>query len=217
MGEAYITRLRHRFGDGPRLITDKLPGNFLFIGLIHLILPKAKIIHMQRDPLDTCLSIYNTLFAQLHYYAYDMRELGQFYQLYSGLMKHWDQVLPGKIFHQRYEDLVGDPEKSVRKVLDYCNLPFDEKCLEFYKSDRRVRTASSQQVREQLHARSIGRWRNYEKHLGEWKTMLGRQSVRFSIVSTELIRQAEIQFKAAHDAQRCRQTARRRKPSISRC
>ena len=172
MGEAYIGRLRQRFGTGPRLITDKLPGNFLFIGLIHLILPKAKIIHMRRDPLDTCLSIYNTLFAHLHYYAYDMRELAQFYQLYSGLMKHWDQVLPGKVFHQRYEDLVGDPEKSVRKVLDYCNLPFDEKCLEFYKSDRRVRTASSQQVREQLHARSIGRWRNYEKHLGEWKAML---------------------------------------------
>ncbi|MFO0994537.1 MAG: sulfotransferase [Hyphomicrobiales bacterium] len=172
MGEAYIGRLRQRFGDGPRLITDKLPGNFLFVGLIHLILPNAKIIHMRRDPYDVCLSIYSTLFAQMHHYAYDMHELAQFYQLYSGLMNHWDKVLPGRILHQRYEDLVGDPERVVRMVLDYCNLPFDEKCLEFYNSDRRVRTASSQQVREQLHTRSIGRWRNYEKHLGEWKAML---------------------------------------------
>ena len=128
---------------------------------------------MHRDPLDTCLSIYSLLFSQLHHYAYDMRELAQFYQLYASLMKHWDQVLPGKVLHQSYEDLVADPENSVRKVLDFCGLPFDEKCLEFYKSERRVRTASSQQVREQLHAKSIGRWRNYDKHLGLWKEMFG--------------------------------------------
>lgn len=175
MGQAYIAKLRKRFGAAPRLITDKLPGNFLFVGLIHLILPNAKIIHMRRDPYDTCLSIYTTLFSQLHHYAYDMQELGRFYQLYSRLMKHWDEVMPGRIFHQQYEDLVADPENWVRKVLDYCGLPFDPKCLEFYKSDRRVRTASSQQVREQLHARSIGRWHGYEKHLGEWKAMFGKQ------------------------------------------
>jgi len=173
MGEAYIDRLRTRFGPGPLRITDKLPGNFLFVGLIHLMLPKARIIHMIRDPYDTCLSIYATLFADLHYYSYDMRELGRFYQLYAQLMRHWEQALPGKVYHQRYEDLVSNPEASVRKVLDYCGLPFDPKCLEFHKTERRVRTASSQQVREQLHARSIGRWRNYEKHLGEWKQMLG--------------------------------------------
>jgi len=176
LGQNYIDRLRRRFGPGPRLITDKLPGNFLFLGLIHLILPNARIIHMVRDPYDTCFSIYTTLFANLHHYAYDLRELGQFYRLYADLMKHWDQVLPGKIYHQRYEELVGNPEASVRKVLDFCGLPFDQKCLEFYKTDRRVKTASSQQVREQLHSRSIGRWRSYEKHLGDWKAMFGAQA-----------------------------------------
>lgn len=176
MGQLYIDRLRARFGAGPRFITDKLPGNFLFIGLISLILPKAKIIHTVRDPYDTCLSIYTTLFATLHHYAYDMKELGQFYKVYERLMKHWESVLPGKIYQQRYEDLVSNPESSVRKVLDYCGLPFDPKCLEFYNTERRVRTASSQQVREALHARSVGRWRNYEKHLGEWKTLFGAQA-----------------------------------------
>jgi Tfp pilus assembly protein PilF len=175
MGQAYMGRLRKRFGGGPRLITDKLPGNFLFIGLIHLILPNAKIIHMQRDPYDTCLSIYTTLFSQLHHYAYDLEELGQFYQLYARLMKHWDEVLPGKVYHQRYEDLVDQPEPAIRKVLDFCGLPFDQKCLDFHTSERRVRTASSQQVREKLNSRSIGRWRNYEKHLGAWKVKFGEQ------------------------------------------
>lgn len=176
LGKGYTDRLRGRFGPGCRYITDKLPGNFLFVGLIHLILPNARIIHMQRDPYDTCLSIYSTLFATQHHYAYDMRELGEFYLVYRNLMNHWDEVLPGKVCHQRYEDLVAAPEQSVRRILDFCGLPFDPKCLEFQKNEGRVKTASSQQVREGLHARSVGRWRNYEEHLGEWKRLFAAQA-----------------------------------------
>jgi hypothetical protein len=126
---------------------------------------------MQRDPYDTCLSIYSTLFSEKHYYAYDLKELGEFYQMYRAMMEHWDAALPGKVYHQRYEDLVANPEASIRKVLEFCGLPFDQKCLEFHKTDRRVRTASSQQVREPLNDRSIGRWRNYESQLAQWKAV----------------------------------------------
>jgi tetratricopeptide (TPR) repeat protein len=168
-GEKYIQLLRRRFGPSPRHVTDKLPGNFLSAGFINLALPQAKIIHMRRDPFDTCLSIYTTLFAVLHHYAYDLADLGEFYMLYHALMRHWDEVMPGKILHVSYEDLVAHPEPEIRKVLDFCGLPFDERCLDFHKTERRVRTASSNQVREKLHNRSIGRWRNYEQYLGDWK------------------------------------------------
>ncbi|MGE0239999.1 MAG: sulfotransferase, partial [Parvibaculaceae bacterium] len=178
LGEDYLHRLRKRFGPGPRFVTDKLPGNFLTLGLIHLALPKAKIIHMRRDPHDTCLSIYTTLFASQHHYAYDMTELGEFYRLYRRLMAHWDRVLPGKIYHQRYEDLVAEPEANIRKVLDFCGLAFDKACLDFHATERRVRTASSTQVREKLHGRSVGRWRNYERHLGAWTAMFGDTPVK---------------------------------------
>jgi tetratricopeptide (TPR) repeat protein len=176
MGNDYISRLRDRFGKEARNITDKLPGNFFFVGLIHLILPNAKIIHMQRDPYDTCLSIYSNLFAQSHYYAYDLGELGEFYAIYRDMMKHWDQVLPGKVYHQQYEELIASPEATIRKVLAHCELPFDPRCLEFHKTERRVRTASSQQVREPLNDRSIGRWRNYESQIAQWKAVLGAKA-----------------------------------------
>lgn len=168
-GARYIELLRQRFGSKPRHVTDKLPGNFLAAGFINLALPKARIVHMRRNPLDTCLSIYTTLFAELHYYAYDLAELGEFYTLYHGLMQHWDAVMPGKILHVNYEDLVARPEPEIRKVLDFCGLPFDARCLDFHKTERRVRTASTNQVREQLNDRSIGRWRNYEPYLSDWK------------------------------------------------
>ena len=169
-GEKYIKLLRRRFGPAPHHVTDKLPGNFLNAGFISLALPQAKIIHMRRNPFDTCLSIYTTLFADLHYYAYDLAELGEFYMLYHALMRHWDEVMPGKILHVTYENLTADPETEIRKVLDFCGLPFDARCLDFHKTERRVRTASSNQVREKLHTRSIGRWHNYEQYLGDWKS-----------------------------------------------
>lgn len=173
LGQAYVDRLRGRFGKAPRFITDKLPGNFLLVGMIHLVLPRARIIHMRRHPYDTCLSIYSTLFATHHHYGYDLKELATFYKLYEGLMAHWEDVLPGKVHHQDYEALVRDPEDAIRKILDFCGLPFNESCLRFHETERRVKTASSTQVREGLNTRSIGRWRPYEKHLRVWKSILG--------------------------------------------
>jgi tetratricopeptide (TPR) repeat protein len=168
-GEKYIQLLRRRFGAAPRHVTDKLPGNFLSAGFISLALPQAKMIHMRRNPFDTCLSIYTTLFAELHHYAYDLAELGEFYMLYHGLMQHWDEVMPGRILHVNYENLVTNPEPEVRNILAFCGLEFDQNCLNFHQTERRVRTASANQVREKLHSRSIGRWRNYAQYLGDWK------------------------------------------------
>jgi tetratricopeptide (TPR) repeat protein len=173
IGQTYIDRLRERFGSGPRFITDKLVGNWLYIGLIHLALPNARIIRTSRHPYDVCLSAWSSWFVDFHAYCYDMKELATFYRLFHELSDYWDEVLPGKVHHQRYESLIEDPEASVRRLLDFCGLPFDQRCLDFHASERRVRTASSQQVREKLHTKSVERWRHYESHLGEWQAILG--------------------------------------------
>jgi tetratricopeptide (TPR) repeat protein len=176
VGREYVERLRANFGDKPRFIVDKMLGNYQHVGAIHLALPGARIIRVSRNPYDSMISAYSSYFAEYHEYIYDMGELAEFYALYNDLIEHWDRVLPGKIYHQRYEDLVADPEGEVRKLLDFCGLPFDSRCLAFHENERRVRTASSQQVREKLNSRSIGRWRNYERHLQEWKARFGEVS-----------------------------------------
>ncbi len=173
IGQNYVDRLRSRFGKEPRFITDKLVGNWLNTGLIHLALPNARIIRTSRHPYDVCLSAWSSWFVNFHHYCYDMKDLASFYRIYHDLAAYWDEVLPGKVYHQRYESLIEDPEDSVRKLLDFCGLPFDRKCLDFHEAQRRVRTASSQQVREKLHTRSVERWRNYETHIGEWQAILG--------------------------------------------
>ncbi|MGE0240000.1 MAG: sulfotransferase [Parvibaculaceae bacterium] len=172
-GQAYVDRLRARFGGASRFITDKLVGNWLEIGFIHLALPNARIIRTSRNPYDSCLSAFSSLFVSHHEYCYDMRDVAEFYRIFKETVAHWDEVLPGKVYHQSYEKLIEDPEAAVRKLLDFCDLPFDQRCLDFHQTERRVRTASSQQVREKLHARSLGRWRHYERHLEEWKSLLG--------------------------------------------
>ena len=175
-GREYVGRLRTHFGTEPRFIVDKMLGNYLHVGAIHMALPRAKIIRVFRNPCDSLLSAYSSYFAEYHEYIYDMAELADYYCLYNDLIEHWDRVLPGKIYHQRYEDLVADPEGEVRRLLDFCGLPFDSRCLAFHENERRVRSASSQQVREKLNSRSIGRWRNYERHLQEWTARFGEVS-----------------------------------------
>ncbi|MGE3829554.1 MAG: sulfotransferase [Parvibaculaceae bacterium] len=175
-GRDYVAKLRERFGTGPRFIVDKMLGNYLHVGEIHLALPGARIIRVVRNPYDSMLSAYSSYFAEYHEYIYDMAELADYYALYMDLMDHWDRVLPGRIYHQRYESLVADPEGEVRRLLDFCGLPFNERCLAFHENDRRVRTASAQQVREKMNSRSVGRWRNYERHLQEWKARFGELS-----------------------------------------
>jgi hypothetical protein len=174
IGNSYLTRVRGAFGKAPRFVVDKLVANWLYIGEIHQALPNARIICMRRNPLDSCLSAYSCLFAEYHHYCYDMDELAGSYRLFDDLMEHWSKVLPGKVYVQSYEALLEDPENTVRKILAYCDLPFDPRCLEFDRSSRPVRTASYQQVRSKLYASSVGRWKNYETHLSAWMPLLTR-------------------------------------------
>lgn len=165
LGSDYLQRTeRHRTLGTPRF-TDKMPNNFAHIGLLQLILPNAKIIDARRHPLDSCLGSYKQLFARGQPFTYDLFELGEFYLEYDRLMRHWHEVLPGKVLQVQYEDVVDDLEGQVRRLLEYCELPWDEACLKFYESDRAVKTASSEQVRSPIYASSVHRWRNYEQPL----------------------------------------------------
>jgi len=175
-GQSYIDTLRDRFGPTPKRIVDKLVGNWLQVGFIHLAMPNAKIICMRRNPYDSGLSAFSSLFTSYHDYCYDLRDIALFYNIFNELMQHWDTVLPGKVLTQRYEELIERPEESVRRVLDFLDLPFDARCLNFHQNERRVKTASTQQVREKLHSRSVERWRNYERHLDVWKPLMGQPS-----------------------------------------
>jgi Flp pilus assembly protein TadD len=143
-------------------ITDKMPENFRYLGLIHLALPNARIIHVRRDPVDTCLSCFSTLFEAGHHYTNDLAELGVFYRAYATLMEHWRRVLPaGVMVETRYEDVVADLEGEARRLLAFCGLPWDAACLSFHQTRRPVRTASMIQVRQPIYRASVGRSRPY--------------------------------------------------------
>ncbi len=164
LGESYLTTAQ--FLDSPRF-TDKMPDNFLRIGLIRLALPKARIIHCKRDPIDTCLSCYRRLFARgSQGYSYDLRELGLEYLRYARLMAHWQKVAPGAVHELQYEDLIADQEGETRRLLAFCGLPFEDACLRFHETERTVETASANQVRQKIYRSSVARWKHYEKHLG---------------------------------------------------
>ena len=156
-----------------KYVTDKLPQNFRFIGVILSLFPKAKIIHCKRDPMDTCLSLFKHHFPMAnHGYAYNLKELGQYYNLYEDLMAHWHQVAPGQILDLQYENLLDDFEHHVQEMLSFCDLEFEEACLEFQNNKRVVRTASSDQVRQGLYKGAAGRWLMYEQELSELKANL---------------------------------------------
>lgn len=167
LGEEYLERARtHRRRGTPRFI-DKMPNNFPNAGFIATILPNAKIIDARRHPLDACLSNYRQLFAKGQNFTYDLTEIGEYYLQYQRLMDHWAAVMPGRVLTVQYEEVVADFENQVRRLLDFCGLPWDEACLRFYESERPVRTPSSEQVRQPIYSRSVGHWLNYERHLGE--------------------------------------------------
>jgi tetratricopeptide (TPR) repeat protein len=166
LGQSYLSRLPTAANGKVRVI-DKLLGNFIRVGLIHLMLPNARIIHIARHPLDTCVSCYSKLFTFGLYFSYDLAELGRYYRAYSELMAHWRSVLPpGAMLDVRYEDVVNDIEAQARRLIDYCGLPWDHRCIAFHKSNRPVRTASAVQVRQPLFRGSLQRWRKYETELG---------------------------------------------------
>ncbi len=165
LGSEYLRLAqRHRTMEKPRF-TDKMPNNFAHVGFANLILPNGKIINARRHPLDSCLGTYKQLFARGQPFSYDLFELGEFYLEYQRLMDHWHEVLPDAVLDVQYEHVVDDLEPQVRRILEYCGLPWDDECLRFYESKRAVKTASSEQVRQPIYATSKHRWRNYERRL----------------------------------------------------
>lgn len=154
------------FSSQAKRVTDKLPHNFLHLGMIDMLFPGARIIHCMRDPIDTCLSIYSLPFNASHRYASDLVNLGAYHRRYQGLMAHWKKVLRVPILEVQYEELVANQEEITRKMLDFCGLEWDERCLRFYESERAVITFSYDQVRRPLYKKSVTRWKNYEQYLG---------------------------------------------------
>lgn len=174
IGADYLKRLARVAPQGER-VTDKMPSNFLYAGLIHLALPNAVIIHTMRNPIDTCVSCFTKLFKPGEQsFSYELGELGRYYVHYQRLMRHWRRVLPaGRMLDVRYEDVVGDLEGQARRILAHCGLPWDERCLAFHKTDRPVRTASAMQVRQPIYTSAVERWRVYEEFLGPLLSALG--------------------------------------------
>ena len=155
-----------RLSAGEPYVTDKMPGNFLYLGVIALLFPQARVIHCMRDPLDTCFSCYSYDFSGFHPYMYRLEDLGFYYRRYEGLMRHWRQVLPISMLDVSYESLVSDQERMVRELLTFCGLPWDERCLRHHENARFVNTVSYDQVRKPIYQSSVGRWRRFEAHLG---------------------------------------------------
>jgi tetratricopeptide (TPR) repeat protein len=173
LGEQYIERTRiHRKTDRPFFI-DKMPNNFLHIGMIHLVLPNAKIIDARRHPLACCFSNFKQYYARGQRFSYSLSDMGRFYRDYVELMAHFDEVLPVRIHRVIYERMVEDTEAEVRNVLAYCGLPFEPGCLRFYENERAVRTASSEQVRQPIYREGVEQWRHYEQWLDPLKVALG--------------------------------------------
>ncbi|MEX2450018.1 MAG: tetratricopeptide repeat protein [Rhodospirillales bacterium] len=164
-GQAYADGLRRR-DPNVRRVTDKMPFNFMNVGLIHLALPNATVIHCRRDPVDTCLSCFLTYFAEPIDWSYDLEETGRFYAAYAKMMDHWHAALPGRLLDVQYEDVVADLETQARRIVEQCGLPWDDACLDFQNARRAVRTASAGQVRKPIYRSSVQRWRRYEPHLG---------------------------------------------------
>lgn len=178
LGESYLQRTRRHRGGLP-YFTDKMPNNFPSIGLIHLMLPNAKIIDARRHPLDSCFGTFKQHFAHGQSFSYDLFEIAEYFREYRRMMRHWQEVLPGRVLEVRYEDMVRDQEGQTRRVLEYCGLEFEEACLRFYETERPVRTASSEQVRQPIYASSLNHWRNYEKELAPLAELLGDELERW--------------------------------------
>ena len=164
LGEDYISETTWARDNAPFFI-DKMPNNFIHIGLIKTILPNAKIIDTRRDPMDTCFSCFKQFFARGQLFTYSMEDLGNYYADYIRAMNHWHKVYGKDIFTIHYDDVINKTEETIRELIDYCNLPFEQECLEFYKSSRPVKTPSAEQVRQPIYKSGLNYWKNYEKHL----------------------------------------------------
>jgi tetratricopeptide (TPR) repeat protein len=162
----------------PRFI-DKMPNNFRHIGLIHLMFPHAKIIDARREPMACCFGNLKQLFSRGQEFAYSIEDIGRYYRTYLELMEHWDAALPGRVLRVHHEDVVDDLDRSVRRILDFCELPFEPACIEFHRTERSIRTASSEQVRQPIFREGLDQWRRYEPWLGPLREVLGDALVRY--------------------------------------
>jgi len=172
MGESYLADTRAYRKGRPHFI-DKMPNNFRHLGLIHLILPNARIIDARREAMACCFSNFKQLFASGQEFTYSIADIAAYYRSYIALMAHWDAVLPGRILRVQHEEVVADLEGSVRRIVDFCGLKFEPACLEFYRTERSVRTASSEQVRQPIYKEGIDQWRHFEPWLGPLREALG--------------------------------------------
>jgi len=176
LGRQYLdgARVYRRGKGGPvPFFIDKMPNNFRHLGLIHLLLPNARVIDARREPMACCFSNFKQLFAQGQEFTYSFEDIARYYRTYLELMRHWDEVLPGKILRVHHEDVVGDIEGAVRRILDFCGLEFEAQCVEFHKTERSIRTASSEQVRQPLYRDGLEQWRNFEPYLEPLERALG--------------------------------------------
>jgi tetratricopeptide (TPR) repeat protein len=173
LGERYLDSTRVQRKTGTPYFIDKNPNNWMHVGLIHLILPNAKIIDARRHPMSCCFSVFKQHFARGNRFSYDLGELGRYYQDYVDLMAHFDRLMPGRVHRAIYEHVVEDTDTEVRRLLDYCGLPFEQDCLRFYENERAVRTASSEQVRQPIYRDALEQWTHYRPWLGPLEQALG--------------------------------------------
>ena len=181
-----IARLARRYLDDTRIyrgerpyFIDKMPNNFRHLGLVHLMFPRAKIIDARREPMACCFGNLKQLFSRGQEFAYSVEDIARYYRTYLELMAHWERVLPGRVLRVQHEDVVDDLEGSVRRILDYCELDFEPACVEFHKTARSVRTASSEQVRQPIYREGLDQWRHYEPWLGPLREALGDALTRY--------------------------------------
>ncbi len=183
IADNYLSMLRKHHSE-TRHITDKMLDNFIYTGLIKLLFPNARILHCKRNPLDTCFSCYRQLFGGHAPYSYDLAELAEYYKLYNDLMNHWQQVLEEPFLDIYYEDIILDTESQTRKILNYCNLPWDNACMEFHRSKRTVKTSSLAQVRKPIYKSAINSWEPYQNHLETLTSLLEEEVARYKPLCT---------------------------------
>ena len=172
LGARYLEETS-QYREGEPFFIDKMPNNFRHIGLIHLLLPNARIIDARREPMACCFSNFKQLFASGQEFTYGLDDIAHYYRRYIELMAFWDEALPGKVLRVQHEEVVEDLEGNVRRMLDFCGLPFEPQCLEFHKTERSVRTASSEQVRRPISREGLVAWRHYERWLAPLAQALG--------------------------------------------
>ena len=170
-GQQFIDETRDYREQAP-LFIDKMPNNFLHIGLIRLILPNAKIIDARRSPMACCFSGFKQLFAEGQDFSYNLDDIGRYYQAYLKLMAHWESVLPDFVLTVNHEDVVDDLEKQVHRMLDFCGLTFEQSCIDFHKTKRNIKTPSSEQVRQPIYKSATEQWRHFEQYLDPLKKVV---------------------------------------------